>query len=321
MIISTIYGIAFLFAIFIAGGYVFFFKKKETLFVLLFSSIAITNAGYFFASLSDSLPLALVFNTISYFGAVFLPMLMLLILLESLNKKVSKKMTLGMVALAGVIFLITATQLIPGLGLYYKEVSLETSFDGAHYLIKKYGPLHTLYPLYLGGYFLTMIYFALCAIFKKEMESGKQSGALIVAVFVNLCVWLAEQFANFELEFLAISYLISEVFLLMFRQFVVENQRLKEALRQKELDQSQEEESLDEEILRFLNNLKALTPTEKIVFDHYADGLSTAQVLEAMGITNNTLKYHNKNIYGKFCVSSRKEMLDLYKKAKRTKKI
>ena len=245
---------------------------------------------------------------------------MLLILLESLGYAARKKIAVGLTILAGIVFLVTATQLIPDLGLYYKEVTLGKTADGATYLIKEYGALHTLYPVYLAGYFLAMIYFALSAIFKKKMESGKQTFALIVAVFVNLCVWLAEQFTNFELEFLAISYLISELFLLIFRQFVLENQKLKESLRQKELEQAQTKEQPEEELAAFLEALKTLTPTEKVVLGHYAQGLSTAEVTDAMCITMNTLKYHNKNLYSKCYVSNRKELLEKYRKAMKIQK-
>ena len=48
-----------------------------------------------------------------------------------------------------------------------------------------------------------------------------------------------------------------------------------------------------------------------MVYDLYLQGKSTAQVLEELNITQNTLKYHNRNIYGKLGVSSRKELLAL----------
>ena len=67
----------------------------------------------------------------------------------------------------------------------------------------------------------------------------------------------------------------------------------------------------------FVKNFTFLTQTEKIVLDHYASGLTTAQTMEAMFISLNTLKYHNKQLYKKLLVSSRKELLDLYSEAKK----
>ena len=59
----------------------------------------------------------------------------------------------------------------------------------------------------------------------------------------------------------------------------------------------------------FLNNLKTLTPTEQLVFNHYLDGRSAKEIMAILDIKETTLKYHNRNIYDKLSVSSRKELL------------
>ncbi|BEU88223.1 hypothetical protein TAMA11512_16870 [Selenomonas sp. TAMA-11512] len=67
---------------------------------------------------------------------------------------------------------------------------------------------------------------------------------------------------------------------------------------------------IDEKLYRFfLDNLSDLTPKERAVFDAYADGLSSKEVMDALGITENTIKFHNKNIYSKLGVKSKKELL------------
>ena len=315
MVIIAIYALALIFAILLTFGYILRFEKREGSFILLFGLITFANLGYLLTSLARSLEFALFANTLSYFGSVFLPMIMLLILLDSLGKQVKKSLSYILTGLSVAVFLITATQLIPGLDLYYKEATLLFTEDGAAYLHKEYGPLHALYPVYLFGYFAAMIYLSLDAILKKKVKSGKQTAALLIAVFVNLCVWLAEQFATFELEFLAISYLISEIFLLIFRQMLLEVEDLKEQLRQKELELKRKTPS--DEMQLFINGLRSLTMTEKVVLEHYVKGLSSSQIMAEMFISQNTLKYHNKNIYSKCYVSSRKELLEKYQRAMR----
>jgi len=59
----------------------------------------------------------------------------------------------------------------------------------------------------------------------------------------------------------------------------------------------------------FLANLKSLTPTEKLVFDHYLDGKNAKEIMAVLNIKETTLKYHNRNIYDKLGVASRKELL------------
>ena len=59
----------------------------------------------------------------------------------------------------------------------------------------------------------------------------------------------------------------------------------------------------------FIDSLSTLTTKEKEIFDLYTQGLSTTDIIAQQQISENTLKYHNKNIYSKFGVKSRKELL------------
>jgi DNA-binding CsgD family transcriptional regulator len=61
----------------------------------------------------------------------------------------------------------------------------------------------------------------------------------------------------------------------------------------------------------FIERVKTLTPTEKLIFQYYLEGKSTGEILELMYISANTLKTHNNHIYAKLNVSSRNE-LSLY---------
>lgn len=63
----------------------------------------------------------------------------------------------------------------------------------------------------------------------------------------------------------------------------------------------------------FVNNLSQLTAKERAIFDLYLAGLVPKEVTAKLGITENTIKYHNKNIYGKLGVKSRKELLQCVK--------
>lgn len=59
----------------------------------------------------------------------------------------------------------------------------------------------------------------------------------------------------------------------------------------------------------FVDNLATLTPKEEDIFNLYVQGCSTKDIISQLSITENTLKYHNKNIYSKLGVKTRKELL------------
>jgi DNA-binding CsgD family transcriptional regulator len=89
------------------------------------------------------------------------------------------------------------------------------------------------------------------------------------------------------------------------------------ALEKYELAQSEivhlSEESKSEIVLEeyeyFICNLKTLTPKEYRIYELYVEGKTTAEIASIIGIKENTMKYHNKNIYGKLGISSRKQLL------------
>mgnify|MGYP003292376013 FL=1 len=59
----------------------------------------------------------------------------------------------------------------------------------------------------------------------------------------------------------------------------------------------------------FICNLSTLTPAEHRVYELYLAGKNAKQITEILDISENTLKYHNKNIYSKLGISSRKQLL------------
>ncbi len=75
------------------------------------------------------------------------------------------------------------------------------------------------------------------------------------------------------------------------------------------LAEKHKEEIVPEEYNFFVENLGMLTPTECRVYELYLSGKTAKQIAEILHITENTLKFHNKNIYSKLGISSRKQLL------------
>ncbi|MBQ2866044.1 MAG: hypothetical protein IJE90_05980 [Clostridia bacterium] len=59
---------------------------------------------------------------------------------------------------------------------------------------------------------------------------------------------------------------------------------------------------------QFLQCLHTLTAKEREIFDLYMEGKQAKEIMEICNINQNTMKYHNKNIYSKLGVSSRKQL-------------
>ena len=300
-------------------------NRDKPWFVLLFSSVTVVNTGYFLLAVSGGLEMALAANRLAYLGSVLLPLSMLVIILNVTNTPRPPWLPYVLFGLAAVIFLIAAS---PGiLDIYYKEVSFRV-INGVGTLVKVYGPLHPLYLLYLLGYFAAMVAVIWRASAKKRIDTAAHAMILAIAVLVNIGVWLIEQLTHIEFEMLSVSYIISELFLLGLHLVMRENQRLREVVRQAEKVSRQPEGMAAREMLTqpleegrvdtarmelYMQGLEQLTPTERAVYEAHVARVTTKEIMASLSITENTLKYHNKNLYGKLGVSSRKELQELYK--------
>ena len=313
---SLIYGVAAALSLILLVIYSCTVKKRDPWYQLLFASIAVVNIGYFALAISQGLGEALLANRVSYLGSVFLPLSMLMIIINATHIRYRKWMPGVLLALAAVVFLITAS---PGyLPIYYKDVSFAI-VDGAATLIKEYGPLHVLYLVYLLGYFGFMIAIIVHATLQDKIDSLAYAVIIAIAVFVNIGVWMIEQLVEIDFEFLSISYIISECFLLGLHFLMAEAEKINHhapaapVVEEKTEAPSQTQEDTEATKL-FLDGLGSLTPKERELYECYVAGMTTDVIMKKLAIKENTLKFHSKNLYSKLGVKSRKQLTEIHKR-------
>jgi len=311
---SIIYGATTVLSLLMLVGYFCFIKKKEAWFFVLLISVFVVNIGYFALSVSKTLEMALWANRIAYLGSVFLPLSMIMIIMKVSRLQYKKWIPFVLAGISIIVFLVAAS---PGyLDIYYKSVSLE-NIGGVSVLNKEYGSWHCVYLFYLLSYFTVMVATTIHAIAKKRLESVAHAVVLVVAVFVNICVWLLEQLVKIDFEFLSVSYIISELFLLCAYLMIQHQEVLISSLQAKIIAPPESvKNELKKDTPEFIEHCKFiveqlphLTPSERTIYDCYLAGKSTKEVLKEMNIVENTLKFHNKNLYSKLGVSSRKQLI------------
>ncbi len=333
--IGIVYAIMAVCSFLLLLGYCFLVRKKDAWFLLLFASVLVVNIGYYCLSTSKTLEEALLANRIAYLGSVVLPLSMLMIILGVVGLRCKKWMQGVLILFSLLVFLVAAS---PGyLDIYYKEVSLEF-VNGVTVLDKVYGSWHTLNLVYLLFHFMTMIIVIAYAALKKRTRSFFHVLILAAAVLVNIGIWLLEQCVKLDFEFLSVSYIISELFLLGLSLLMQEEKQQEQAAELQEAAEAlieeasaaespsqvvvpvqepslQQEEAAEAELKRRLSRFSAsiatLTQTERTIYELYLAGKGTKDILAELNIKENTLKYHNKNIYSKLEVSSRKQLMEL----------
>lgn len=323
------YGLISLAALLLVGVCLAVDRKRDIWLLLLFVSVFVSDFGYFLVSVSKTLDFALMANRIAYAGCVFLPFFMLMMILNLCDLKFWKWLPTALITVGIVILIIAAS---PGfLPIYYKSVSIESAY-GATRLVREYGPLHCVYSIYLLGYFATMIGVTVHAIIKKKIVNLTHVCFLVFAVFGNIVIWFIERFIPRTFEFLSVSYICTEVFILLLYAVLQEYRLLgqvaadmitpanaaqtvqtAEAYMSGNIAPASDEAELfnAEQIERMLTaceEYSPLTNREKDVLKLMLENKKRGEIAEALCITESTVKKYTTQIYKKLSVSSRIEL-------------
>ena len=298
-------------------GYILWEKKKEKHFTWLFASVAVANFGYFLQAIANTLTGAMWANRISYLGSAYLILLMLYIVMDTCQVERKKWMTNVLFGISTAAFALAASGDL--FGLYYRSVSIE-EINGMTRLVKDYGPLHIVYTIYLLSYIVLMVAVIWYARKKQRLTSPKYTMLLFVAVLLNIGVWAVEQAIDIDFEFLSVSYIVTEVILLliygMLRDYgimqpggtVVSVQMLTQ-LNSQRITPGALPPGMEDLFQTFAEKVKTLSSAERRILNYYIEGYEAADIPDLAFISIHTVKKHNHSIYQKLDVSSRDELM------------
>ena len=298
-------------------GYLLWEKKKIRYMTMLFASVAVANIGYFLQSVANTLNGALWANRVSYLGSAYLMLLMLLIIMDVCQVARKPWMTKTLMAVSTAAFLLAASG--GWNSLYYKAVDI-VAINGMTRLVKVYGPLHALYPVYLLSYFVMMVSVIGYAAKNRKLASPKYAVFLAIVVLLNIGVWAVEQVIDVDFEFLSVSYIVAEVMLLliygMLRDYgilqssgALVSVQMLTRLHTQSTPAGQLPPDMDRLFRSFVEKSKTLSSAERRILQYYIDGHETADIPDLAFISIHTVKKHNRSIYQKLEVSSRDELM------------
>ena len=296
-------------------AYLLMVKNKEFWLTMLYISITVVNLGYLLISLASTVGFALFANDVAYLGSVFLSVFMFLTIVRLCGFEIKKAHVITCVSLGALMFAVVASS--PMIPLYYKSVDIEI-IDGAAKLVKEYGVLHPFYMVYLLGYFAAMIGTIAHSVRKKKIAKPKLAGFIAAIVFSNLLIWMLEKLVRWEYEFLSVTYIASELMLLivywMLQDYVHRNDIPAPVVTEKQTIVVVDSISKADKIKTLLSLLpegKTLTAKEVEILGELVEGKTRKDIAAAHHITENTVKTHVTHIYEKFKVSSKDALLAL----------
>ena len=315
--LSIVYGILALFSVLLCLAYFLFDQRKNHLFLALFGCVAAANCGFFLMAICNSLAVAKIANAMSYFGGAFSILVMLLIICEVCRMPQLHRLRWILVGISIAAFALAASG--DWIGLYYRSVSLE-KINGMTHLVKEYGPLHSLYAVYLLSYMLLMTGTIIQAGRKKRLVSAKYTLFLLIVVLLNLGVWLVEQLVDVHFEFLSVSYIVTAVLLLLVYGLLCDygiiqpsgslvSVQMLTKLNTRQVSPGALPPDMEELFRHFSQKAKTLSPAERRILNYYIAGHEIAELPDLVFVSINTIKKHNRSIYQKLEIASRDELM------------
>ena len=202
--ISWIYFIAFLLALYMFVSFLIHNRKVDSL-LITFALLVLANcSGYYFMSISQTLEAAVFFNKLLYVGGCFLPLFTVLLIYQLSNIRIPKLLVTFLTLFSSIVFGLVLT--IGKWQIYYTNIEL-CQGNGYTYLAKEYGPVHILYPIMLAIYFLTILN---CMIYanKKRKEVSIKVILIIGATGVMvISLYIAEKLLNVNMALAPLGYI------------------------------------------------------------------------------------------------------------------
>jgi len=315
------YSVIFALSLLLPACYYLVVRKTQNepwLFILNLA-VCVVNFGYLLLSLSKNVEFALTANKIAYFGQVFVPLCMFMII-SGLCGNTYKKWV--KYALVGAAFLMFGLVLTTGhLDWYYKSVEL-TYADGAAKLVKEYGFLHPVNLIYVLAYFTAMLILICVSLKKNGGKSQKLVGLMFAVVIGNIGMWIVEKLVTWNFEFLSVSYLMSELVFFfvywMLQDYIYVNDVPPPVIVENKapiivVDSMSRAEKI-QMIISALPENTTLSSRQMDILERILDGKSRKEIAADLYLSENTVKTHTGMLYRALGVSGRDEIYAMFNK-------
>ena len=149
--------------------------------------------------------MAIICNSITYLGAVFLPLCVLMRTADLCGITLRRSTVSVLMTGSGVVFgLVFSTGYSD---IYYKNVRITKTYGVTH-LLKEYGPAHNAYTILLIVYILVIGFVAVSAFRKKNHFTKRTVYSMIANILAPCIVYLVERKLALPIELLPFTYMI-----------------------------------------------------------------------------------------------------------------
>lgn len=205
VMVTWFYFFVFVSALLMTGRFWIHNKNVDTVFMLFIASVTINCFGRYVLAQSDCLETAIIANKILYVGACYAPLLTVMVLARLCNSKLPQALLFVLTLYSTVVMCLVLT--IGKYGIYYQHVELGHG-NGYNYLMKTYGPLHSLYPVMMLLYASVMLFYVIYALRRRREISFRTVAAIGGVGFLVIVMYIVERLIGSNISFLMVGYLL-----------------------------------------------------------------------------------------------------------------
>ena len=184
-------------------------RGAKTLEILLSCCIMISNIGYFVLSCSRNLQEAVLANSLTYIGGLFLPLLIVYILIDYSDSKVPVWFTSAIMLINVLVFI--STLITDRLPFFY--TSLKFVQGDPSMLIKEPGPVYYIKFIILAVEVALVAFFTILTYLGKRNASFRIMMIYAGSLFGAVVIYLAKRIFELPYELLPFFYLVCSVIL------------------------------------------------------------------------------------------------------------
>lgn len=188
-------------------------KHFDVNLTLMFLAGSISNLGYLMLADADTAQEAILANKISYFGACFGPLFIMLLIFNLCHIRLGSRLRKLFFTVSTLIYM---SVLMTGRSsLFYEEITFEKGGSAA-WLTKTYGPMHTFFIMIIAVYTLISFIVLIYSYMRKRDASRYMISLLFTLEVVSVAGYFARRFFGWKFETVPLAYsLILVIFLLI----------------------------------------------------------------------------------------------------------
>jgi len=203
--------VVFLMAVALMGIVLLKNKRVDTTLVMAVILLCSNCFGRYLQAAAQNLETAIVANYFIYAGACYIPLLMVYFLNDLCDVQLPKICRIGLVTYSSIVFGCSLT--VGYTTMYYRQIELIKA-DGYSYLLKEYGPAHSLFVAMMILYGGLMAFYIIYALKNRRKIAVRTTITISGLGFTVFSMYILEQILKPKVSLLTLGYLAGIVFLI-----------------------------------------------------------------------------------------------------------